>query len=325
MDANGISSPAFQQSIAALFNSGNVIPLQADKIASALHLAIAPDLTADTDKPSSTNPLGFIRRTLPKSDIYFVVNTGNQPIQAKISLASSHKFAQQWNPDTGAITPATQTKQPIHLAPYESIIFVLSDDPSTALTPPAPATSIDLTHDWHVDFASIGHSLTEHSLTDWTADSSTLHYSGQATYTRDIQLPEAPQAPIYLVIDGGIASTDGSDGHNPPVARLNPGIHAEFAPPIREAALVTINGVPAGALWHPPYRLDVSSLLHPGTNQIAINVYNTALNAWSALPPHDYGPLKSKYGDRFQMQDLDQVKPISSGILGTIRLTTDPQ
>ncbi len=50
------------------------------------------------------------------------------------------------------------------------------------------------------------------------------------------------------------------------------------------------------------------------------DVFNTALNAWSALPPHDYAPLIAKYGDRFQMQDLNQVMPISSGILGTVHL-----
>jgi hypothetical protein len=38
------------------------------------------------------------------------------------------------------------------------------------------------------------------------------------------------------------------------------------------------------------------------------------------VPPHDYKPLIAEYGDRFQMQDLDQVKPVSSGLLGTIHL-----
>ena len=110
---------------------------------------------------------------------------------------------------------------------------------------------------------------------------------------------------------------------NPLITRPGPGMHAYFDPPIREAALVTINGQPAGALWHPPYRLDVTKLLKPGTNQIEIHVYNTALNAWSGLPPHDYKPLIAKFGDRFQMQDLDKVKPIPSGILGTIKLVTE--
>jgi hypothetical protein len=97
-------------------------------------------------------------------------------------------------------------------------------------------------------------------------------------------------------------------------------MHAYFDPPVKEAALVYINGKEAGALWHPPYRLDIAPLIKPGVNHIEIHVYNTALNAWSALPPHDYGPLKAKYGDRFQMQDLDKVKPIPSGILGKIMI-----
>ncbi len=54
-----------------------------------------------------------------------------------------------------------------------------------------------------------------------------------------------------------------------------------------------------------------------------IKVYNTAINAWAALPPHDYKPLIAKYGDRFQMQDLDEVKPVPSGLLGTIRLFSE--
>jgi hypothetical protein len=98
---------------------------------------------------------------------------------------------------------------------------------------------------------------------------------------------------------------------------------AHYDPPIREAALVTVNGQRAGALWHPPYRLDVSHLLKPGTNHIEIRVYNTAINAWAALPPHDYAPLIAKYGDRFQMRDLEDVKPVPSGILGSIHLVAE--
>jgi hypothetical protein len=84
--------------------------------------------------------------------------------------------------------------------------------------------------------------------------------------------------------------------------------------------MVRINGRLAGALWHPPYILDITKYLKSGKNRIEISVYNTALNAWSALPPHNYAPLIAKYGDRFQMQDLDQVSPVSSGILGSIHL-----
>ena len=99
-------------------------------------------------------------------------------------------------------------------------------------------------------------------------------------------------------------------------------MRAWYDPPVREAAIVFINGHRVGSLWHPPYRLAVGGFLKPGKNHIVIKVYNTAMNAWAALPPHDYQPLIAKYGDRFQMQDLDQVKPVPSGLLGTIHLVT---
>ena len=129
-------------------------------------------------------------------------------------------------------------------------------------------------------------------------------------------LPGAPNSPPEHAVLGLNGLPD------PRVTRPGPGMHAYFDPPIREAALVTVNGKPAGALWHPPYRLDITELLKKGDNHIEIRVYNTALNAWSALPPHDYKPLIEKYGDRFQMQDLNKVEPIPSGILGQIHLIT---
>jgi hypothetical protein len=100
-------------------------------------------------------------------------------------------------------------------------------------------------------------------------------------------------------------------------------IAAYYDPPIQAAGLITVNGQPAGTLWHPPYRLEISKLLKPGKNTIEIHVFNTALNAWSALPRRDYAPLIAKYGDKFQMQDLNLVAPVSSGILGSIHLVTE--
>ena len=91
---------------------------------------------------------------------------------------------------------------------------------------------------------------------------------------------------------------------------------------MRDAAIVFVNGHRAGSLWHPPCRLAVGGFLKQGQNHVVIKVYNTAMNSWAALPPHDYKPLIAKYGDRFQMQDLDQVKPVSSGLLGTIHLVS---
>ncbi len=306
-----------------------------DQLPQALHNAAAPDLQLATADTSTSDQIGFIRRKLATADIYFVANTSNRSIDATASFTTTHKLAEQLDPASAAIHAASAAGQPIHLAPYESRVFIFSDKPS-ASKPAVMATFspiVDLSNDWKVVFTATGKSRDEHTLTDWTADSTTLHYSGEAVYSRDFTLPSV-HGEIFLAVDGGTAlpGAPNSPPEHPPlganglpdplITRPGPGMHAYYDPPIREAALVVINGQSAGALWHPPYRLDVSKFLKTGQNHIEIRVYNTALNAWSALPPHDYKPLIAKYGDRFQMQDLQKVQPVSSGILGTIHLVT---
>jgi hypothetical protein len=271
-------------------------------------------------------------------DIYFVTNTSNQPIDTSAAFATAYKAGEAWDPDSGAALPAASASEAIHFAPYESRVFVFSDAAPAARPAPTsvPPASLNISTAWKVSFAGLSKSVEEPVLTDWISDPSTIHYSGEAIYTRDVDMSVAPpNANVYLEVDGGNPlpgapnsppehAVLGPDGlPNPLVTRPGPGMHAYFDPPVREAALVTINGQPAGTLWHPPYRLNVTKLIKAGTNRIEIHVFNTALNAWSALPPHDYGPLIAKYGDRFQMQDLNKVEPISSGLLGTVMFVTE--
>ncbi|HEX3569675.1 MAG TPA: glycosyl hydrolase [Acidobacteriaceae bacterium] len=299
-----------------------------------LHAAITPDFSLASADENTRNQIGFIRRKLPDSDIYIVVNTSNTSLDTTATFATTHKSAEEWNPDTATSSAASATSQSIHLEPYGSRVYVFSDGPAppSANQMTASAQPLDISTGWKLNFVGLNKTVDESPLKDWTSDPSTLHYSGEGIYSRDVQITKAPAAIVYLSIQGGkplpgapntTAETAalGPNGlPNPLITRPGPGMHAYFDPPIHEAALVTVNGQPAGALWHPPYRLDVTKLLKAGNNHIEIHVYNTALNAWSAEPPHDYKPLTAKYGDRFQMQDLDKVAPIPSGILGTIEL-----
>ncbi len=308
------------------------------QLSEALSQAAEPDFQLIGADAATKNQLGFIRRRLTSADIYFVANTSNRTIDTTATFATTHKVAEQWDPDTTVATHASATSQSIHLAPYESTIFVFSDAP-LASTPGFNITSTrelaNLSDDWQVTFPAINRSINERMLSDWIADPTTLHYSGEAIYKREFTVAAlTPHHSFLLTIDGGkplpgapnsatVPESVGPDGMvNPLVTRPGPGMRAYYNPPIREAALVQINGKQVGALWHPPYVLDVTKYLKPGTNQIEIRVFNTALNAWSALPPHNYAPLIAKYGDRFQMQDLDKVIPISSGLLGSIHLVS---
>jgi hypothetical protein len=97
-------------------------------------------------------------------------------------------------------------------------------------------------------------------------------------------------------------------------------MQAWFEGPVREAAVVYVNGQRAGSAWCPPYKVDVTGLLKRGENVIRIQVANTAVNhmAGRALP--DYRLLNLRYGTRFEPQDMDKIQPVESGLLNPIRI-----
>jgi hypothetical protein len=66
--------------------------------------------------------------------------------------------------------------------------------------------------------------------------------------------------------------------------------------------------------------MDVTSSLHPAENTLELRVFNTAINELAGQPPRDYTALKAKYGDRFQMQDMDNLQAVPSGIRGTVEI-----
>jgi hypothetical protein len=353
-DPEGYSPPEFTE-----FSKRITLVPNTNELTKALNNVGNPALKLTTTDEHTKELIGFIHRKLPDADIYFVANTSNHPMDATVTFATAHQYGEQWDPDTVSSIPIPSGNLFLFLNPYESKIFVFS---STAQKPSpeffeyndemnrvravgylasplkhVPNTHLlsDLSADWTVTFTSANATETQPTLTDWTASADTLQYSGEAVYARDFTLTTTPKTPTFLEIEGGKPLPGapnsppehpalGSNGlPDPHITRPGPGMHAYYDPPIHEAAIVFLNGQRAGSLWHPPYRLDISKLLKPGQNHIEIHVYNTALNAWSALPPHDYRPLIEKYGDRFQMQDLEKVHPVPSGILGTIRLVTE--
>jgi hypothetical protein len=314
-ETDGKSVPEIASLSRELFESSKATFVADESaVGEALHKSLSPDFQLQGGK----NDIGFIRRKLPAADIYFVANTSNHPVSSEARFATTHQYGQRWDVDTGAaVGIINPVSIPLQLAAYESVIFIFSDKPSHAARPRAPDAQVaDLDADWKVTFMATHRSISEHTLTDWTNDPATRFYSGEVVYERDFKLDKLPSGESFLEVDGGTPLTE-------PPNRTGPGMRAWYDPPVREAAIVFVNGRRVGSLWHPPYRLAVTGFLKQGQNHLVIKVYNTAINAWAALPPHDYKPLIAKYGDRFQMQDLDQVTPVPSGLMGTIRLVSE--
>ncbi len=320
-------SPQVANVIGHIFQGAECRGQQLDSIAdlgATLHKALPPDL----DATGQTAGLGFIHRKLADRDVYFVANTGNQPVNAQVRFRARRSWVQAWDPDGGEVLldlrMGAGQRIPMHLAPYGSRIFVLRSSalPRTAGNPPVPAAIAepieDLNNGWRIRFRGEGRSQPLDPLTSWTGLPGRRFYSGDATYTRTFTMTSVDAKTEYWLDFG--AGTPVSDDRP---ANAD-GMHALLDPPIREAAIVFVNGRRAGALWHPPYRLDVAPYVRPGTNRIEVRVFNTAINELAGQPPRDLIALRAKYGTRFEPQDLDRIHPIPSGLLGPVRLLASP-
>ena len=58
-----------------------------------------------------------------------------------------------------------------------------------------------------------------------------------------------------------------------------------------------------------------------GENQLRIEVANLALNEMAAHPLPDYKALNARYGERFQPQEMNEIRAIPAGLMGPITLT----
>jgi hypothetical protein len=105
-----------------------------------------------------------------------------------------------------------------------------------------------------------------------------------------------------------------------PPQELQNGMQAWLGAPVRDAAVVWVNGTRAGSVWCPPYALDLTESLHAGVNEIRIEVAKLAVNAMAGRPLPSYRLLNARYGTRFEPQDMDKVHPVPAGLVGEIRL-----
>jgi hypothetical protein len=275
------------------------------KLGDTLHQALPADV-------ATAPKIAFVHRKLPYAEIYFLANTSNHPVHHQAVFRVKDLASAWWNPFTGDVTRAGNSTLNLDLAPYESRIVVFSKDRVTAPTPTGPETvALDLSTNWKVTFPNAA-PLEMPALASWPDK----YYSGQATYDKTITVDRAlASRTVFLNFGQGTPATAEP-------RRSGAGMRALLDSPVREAAVVYINGKRAGAVWCAPYELNITGLLHAGENSVRIVVANLALNEMAKGPLPDYKDLTAKYGERFQAQDMQLVQPQPSGLLDGVKLTT---
>jgi hypothetical protein len=282
------------------------------KLGATLHRALAADVATAPE-------IGVVHRKLAFGDLYFLANTSNHPVNSAAIFRVRETEAAWWDPVTGKVSKAEGSAPRVHLnlAPYESRVIVFSKDRVQAMpTGGLESVPVEL-KGWRVTLA--GSTKLMPQLKSWTDDEATRFYSGQATYETIVMANSMlflTGHPIYLTFGEGTPVAPGSE------RRPASGMRAILESPVREAAVVYVNGQRAGAVWCPPYEVDVTGLLKEGANDIRVVVANLAVNVLAKGPLPDYKELTAKYGEKFQAQDMNLVEAQPSGLLGPVRLVS---
>ncbi|MBO0812299.1 MAG: hypothetical protein J2P23_09675, partial [Microlunatus sp.] len=297
----------------------------ADSLRDQLAAAVAPDLQIFP----ATGDIGSVHRRLDQADIHLVINTGPQQRRLHATPRTGRASYEVWDADTAKIIAAGAAGAPIplELAAYQAAVIVLHDSPTPELADgPPPATTASPSTS-----AGLGGSIELRSWTvrsgfepsvevelphRWEDDPARLNFSGTVSYLTTLDLDQSFTSGRVLIdfgaatpVDAGSTERDGVRGNS---------YRVQLTPPVREVVQVIVNQTPCGVVWAPPYVLDVSGPLRPGSNTIELLVSNTAANALAADTAIHQLVQQSRrhYGRRFVMQDLDRAMDgVSSGLL----------
>ncbi len=266
-------------------------------------LNLPPDTTYTKTSPDTE--VLFVHRTMPGADLYFVDNRSVRPLETEASFRVTGRAPELFHPDTGAVTPAAfqvangRTTVPLSLEPWGTVFVVFRHPTKEAIHTLPKTTEHDLaTIDgpWDIHFEEQrGEPETLHlaQLGSWSenSDPGVRYFSGHGTYTRHL-----------------IASPDWFKPGTPVMLDLGD---------VANLAEVSVNGKPLGTLWKAPFRLDVTSALHPGDNLLEIRVVNLWVNRLIGdAQPNT--PRKVTFTARNPYKANSPLVP--AGLLGPVRL-----
>jgi hypothetical protein len=265
-------------------------------------LKVTPDF--DYTKPESDTRLLFVHRKLADGDLYFVDNRNDRDETVDASFRVTGKAPELWHAETGNSEPASfkiaddRTTVPLHLEPWGTVFVVfrkITKATSRTLPKVVETQLATVEGSWNVSFQpgrGAPASVTLDKLISWTdsAEVGVKYFSGTGTYTKTIQAADWFKPGAELSIDLG---------------------------DVKNLAEVKVNGKALGIVWHAPYRVEATSALKPGANEVTIKVTNAWVN-------HLIGDEQPDATTKYTFADVKPYKANSpslpSGLLGPVRV-----
>ncbi|MCX7284267.1 MAG: glycosyl hydrolase [Novosphingobium sp.] len=225
---------------------------------------IAPDFTLSG---AANGDVLFVHRKLADGEAWFLNNRRQAPLAGEARFRVTGLQPELWRAETGKAEPLSyrieggQTVVPLSLLP-EDAVFVVFRKPATAtasavtVAAPVLSTVAKLDGAWTVAFqpgrgAPASITLPNLAPLEQHADPGVRYFSGIATYSTAFTLPKAAKPGQALWLDLG---------------------------DVGEIAEVTVNGRPAGSVWHKPFRVDISGTAQRGRNTLQVRVANLWVN-----------------------------------------------
>jgi hypothetical protein len=276
------------------------------KLVDALaELKIKPDF--DVAKQSQDADVEFAHRKLVHGDIYFVDNRSDHGESIDATFRVAGMEPELWYAETGAMKPVSfkvadgRTTVPLELEPWGTVFVVFQKSTSAtsrSVAEPAKTELASIAGPWKVAFQEgrgAPDSITMSELSDWSKsdDQGVKYFSGIGTYTNKVN-----------------ASADWFKSG----ARL----WIELGD-VKNLAVVKVNGKEVGETWHAPYRVDATSALKPGVNEITIEV----VNAWVNRLIGDQQPGAKQITFTVQKPYRANSPLVASGLLGPVRVVQE--
>jgi hypothetical protein len=278
----------------------------------------------------ATGPVRYGHRRTDDRDIYFVSNRTGAPIRTDCRFRVGQGRPQLWDPVTGELRPLPQferadgqTSISMEFDAFQSF-FVVFDGKDEAPASKSGKNFAELkpvqeiSGSWDVAFDPKWggpEKIAFDTLQDWTTrpEPGIKYYSGIATYRRSFSFDQfkIQNSKFKIYLDLGV---------------------------VHDMARVKLNGKDLGVVWCAPWRIEVTSAIKAGDNQLEIEVVNRWANRLIGdkqpadanvrtveCPPGFLGGQTIKAG-RYTFSTHDpynaQSQLVPSGLLGPVRILT---
>ena len=260
-------------------------------------------ITLDFQVEKSTNPneIKIVHRHSSDADIYFVANLSEKPQQTEVSFRIFGKQPELWQAEDGGISNAPvwndrngRTSVSLNLKGIQSV-FVVFRKKASKTDHPVSVSVNDPNVNWSTVCNSKGNPVLQ---TSGKASFQVVYASGKKkTVATKAIAPEEIKGPWKIAFAPKLGKTfeldfpvliDFSKHSNKAVnyfagtatyqnqitvkaksLNSNQRMVLDLGE-MNDIAEVRVNGKSAGVLWYPPYKADITSLLHPGDNRLEI-------------------------------------------------------